>query len=196
MQQSVVPADLAALVAQHGPFVPYVIKTVIPHHLSDEDLEDLVQDVLLTLHTRQYLDACRAYEQTCWQRGVPYSFLASLRTFVSNLAKNYLRHRHAMMRDPLRTVALPDHRDTAGEAIHTPAPLQIPATQEAQALAAARLDRLRRALSTGRRVIGGRPAHAVLETAMHGDGQGYDCMDKNTRRQLRVVVQEAARAAR
>lgn len=188
---SAVPVDVGALYAQHKAFLSYVIGKVIWHHLPESDLQDLQQDILLTLHTRRYLDRCRAYEQRCLQEGKPYSFLASLRTFVERMAKNYLRHRHAQMRDPAVCVELPGttsskrHTDDTTITV-TPPALRTAATQEDAALASAQLARIRTKLVAGRRIIGGTPAVAVFDAAVD---EGYEALDKYARRQLRRAVE-------
>jgi hypothetical protein len=194
--QSAVPVDVGALYAQHRAFLSYIITKVIWHHLPESDLQDLQQDILLTLHARKYLDRCRAYEVRCLQEGKPYSFLASLRTFVERMAKNYLRDRHAQMRDPTLCEALPGShersRDASVRDAWTPAPLQVAATQEDAALAAAQLSRIRTRLAEGRRVIGGDTAVSVFDAAAT---DGYEALDKYARRQLRRAVKEGGHAA-
>lgn len=191
---SVVPEDVAVLLDQHGRFLPHVISGVITHHFSAEDREDLEQDIYLALHARKYLDKCRRCEVRYAAIGKPYSFLASLRKFVDRMAKNWLRHRHAMMRDPMLACPLPDAQPEK-DAPHARVPLalRVEPTQEDAALASATLDRIRAKLATGRKVIGGVPAVAVFDAAVAED---IDVLNKYERRQLRRAVQESLHAAR
>jgi hypothetical protein len=195
--QSVVPVDVGALYAQHRAFLAFVIGKVIWHHLPESDLQDLQQDILLTLHARKYLDRCRTYEQRCQAEGKPYSLLASLRTFVERMAKNYLRNRHAQMRDPVLCVELPgttsSKRHTAEHTpTMTPPALRTRATQEDAALASAQLSRIRTRLASGRRVIGGAAAVEVFDAAT---AEGYEALNKYARRQLRRAVYEGDHVA-
>lgn len=193
---SKVPDDVGALLEQHAAFLPYIITKIIRHHLSEDDLQDLTQDILLTLHARKYLDRCRAYEQTCLVQGKPYSFLASLRTFVERLTKNHLRNRHAAKRDPRVTTSLSyrysdSDRDKDGHASAPPAALIQPATQANAAIASADVQRLRAVLTAGRRVIGGLPAVTVVDAALVNGGD----LDKYARRRLREALPKESHAS-
>lgn len=195
MQQqgsSAVPADVGEAAVAHTAFVRYAITRVIRHHLTDDELDDLTQDVWLTIQHRRYLDRCRAYEQTCLAEGRPYSWLSSLRVITERMAKNYLRGRHAQKRDLLVTVPIQgvgwDASSSDVESPPMPATLQVAAQQEDAALASCRLSRIRARLQEGRRVIGGVPATAVLDDAV---ARGWDHLDKYERRQLRRVCRAA-----
>lgn len=170
-----IPADMDDLVARYGRLITYVIRCVVPHHLSPEDLQDLQQDVLVRVLQTDYLSRCRTYAATV----DTYSFAASLRELTKNAALKYLRHRHAAMRTP--------QAETSLATIQTPTrALVVTDDVETRALHAARIERVRRHLSANRRVIGRRPAVDVLDEALQADGS----LPKYALRRLRHYVED------
>lgn len=159
-----IPADMEELVTHYGRLIPFVIHKVIPHHLSPEDLQDLQQDVYVVVMTTDYLTRCRAYAATV----ETYSFTSSLRELVKNVALKFLRRRHAQMRDPQRETRLPT--TTHNAEVPLDRAFVVEPVAEAQALVASRVERVRRHLSAQHRVIGRRPATAVLDEALQTDG--------------------------
>lgn len=161
---STIPVDMDDLVVRYGRLITYVIRYTVPHHLSPEDLQDLQQDVLVRVLQTDYLSRCRVYAATV----TDYSFSASLRELVKNAALKYLRRRHAAMRDPMLETPLdsPEAPGTRPVAVL----LRVEDDVETRALHAARIERVRRHLIAGRRVIGRQPAVKVLDEALQRDG--------------------------